>query len=234
MSNDPRDLTRRSSRRAGAGSDSSGVAPGVAAPAPGGATDAVGGATDAPGPATGASGPAAAAPGPAADASSPAATAPVVVAWSSADDWPELLQWAAELVRTVARDHPSQHVAVFVPDASTGGLRLAADLPGARVDHPEVIVSQWVLPIEGSVFGRVYRTGEAALVADVSLDADEGSFPDSRARSSVTVPVGPPGGVVAVINVEAPWIGAFSIRDVDRLIQQSSAALATVPERRVA
>lgn len=149
-------------------------------------------------------------------------------------DWADVRAWAARLVETVAGDHPSQHVAVFVADGSVGGLRLAGQAFGANEDTGAVVVGEWVVPFEGSVCGRVYRTGVAALVADVSLDPDYRSFPGGSSRSSLTVPVGPAGDVVAVINVEAPWVGAFSVRDYDGLTDRSSAAFLTFPRREVA
>ncbi len=152
---------------------------------------------------------------------------------SAVADWFEVAAWASRLVDAVARDHPSQHVAVLVPDGSAGGLRLVAHAGGTHDDPGEVVVGEWVVPFEGSVCGRVYRTGAAALVADVALDPDERAFP-GRNRSSLTVPVGPADDVVAVVTVEAPWVGAFSIRDYDRLTERSADAFATVPRREVA
>ena len=89
----------------------------------------------------------------------------------------------------------------------------------------------WTVPLEGSVCGRVYRTGLAALCADVAMDPDHRSFPGSRTRSSLTVPIGPPDGVVGVINVEAPWVGAFSIQDYERVTDAAAAAFDTYPIR---
>jgi len=85
------------------------------------------------------------------------------------------------------------------------------------------------VPFDGSVCGRVYRTGLAALSADVTMDPDYRSFPGSRTRSSLTIPVGPPDDVKAVVNLEAPWISAFSIRDYERLTQHASNALPSFP-----
>lgn len=118
---------------------------------------------------------------------------------------------------------------MFVADAAAGGLRLAAQVWGAGDDTGAVVVGDWVVPFEGSVTGRVHRTGAAALCADVGLDPDYRAFPGGRTRSFLTVPVGPPGAVVAVLNVEAPWPSAFSIRDYERLTAQAAAALATFP-----
>jgi hypothetical protein len=156
--------------------------------------------------------------------------APVLVDGpDAAPDWEAIGGWAATLVAEVARDQPAQHVSVFVPDLASGGLRLVAQIWGAGEDTGEVIVGSWVVPLTGSVCGRVYRTGAAALCADVTLDPDYRGFPGGRSRSSLTVPVGSPGAVLAVVNVEAPWVGAFSIRDHDHVSAAAAAAAGTFP-----
>ena len=66
------------------------------------------------------------------------------------------------------------------------------------------------------------------------MDPDYRPFPGGGTRSSLTVPVGPPDGVVAVINLEAPWISAFSIRDYERMTAHAAAAFATFPRRSAA
>ena len=63
------------------------------------------------------------------------------------------------------------------------------------------------------------------------MDPDYRSFPGGRTRSSLTVPVGPPDDVVAVINLEAPWIAAFSIRDYERMTERAAAAHTSFPVR---
>lgn len=148
--------------------------------------------------------------------------------------WPAVVAWADDLARRVAADQPNEHVAVFVADAAAGGLRLAAQVWGAGDDTGAVVVGEWIVPFDGSVTGRVHRTGAAVLCADVGLDPDYRAFPGGRTRSFLTVPVGPPGDVVAVLNVEAPWPSAFSIRDYERLVEQAGAAFATFPTAKVA
>jgi hypothetical protein len=144
-------------------------------------------------------------------------------------DWAAVTRWAGDLAALVGAEGPSEHVAVFVPDASAGGLRLAAQVWGAAEDTGEVIVGDWIVPFEASISGRVYRTGVAALCADTAMDPDYRSWPGSRTRSSLTVPVGRPGAVMAVVNVEAPWVGAFSIRDYERLTERAAAAAEAWP-----
>lgn len=150
---------------------------------------------------------------------------------SANQDGPAITAWASDLATRVAGEQPSQHVAIFVLDSDGSVLRLAAQVWGAGEDTGEVVVGDWLVPLEGSVSGRVFRTGLAALCADVGLDPDYRAFPGGRTRSSLTVPVGPPDGVVAVINLEAPWVGAFSIRDYERITEQATSAFTTFPRR---
>jgi len=146
-----------------------------------------------------------------------------------ARDWSAIGDWATGLADEIARDQPAQHVAIFVPDPPADGLRLVAQIWGAGEDTGEVVVGDWVVPFVGSVCGRVSRTGTAALCADVTLDPDYRAFPGGRSRSSLTIPVGGPGAVVAVINIEAPWVGAFSIRDLEHVSEAAATALASFP-----
>jgi hypothetical protein len=148
---------------------------------------------------------------------------------TSMDVWPAIATWASDLAGRIGREQATQHIAVFVPEADGHGLRLAAQVWGAGEDTGAVVVGDWIIPLDGSVCGRVYRTGLAALSADVGMDPDYRSFPGGRTRSSLTVPVGPPDGVVAVINLEAPWVGAFSIRDYERMSARAAEAFASFP-----
>ncbi|HEY7130851.1 MAG TPA: GAF domain-containing protein [Candidatus Limnocylindrales bacterium] len=147
----------------------------------------------------------------------------------SGPDWPSIRAWAEDLAGTVAIDQPSQHVAIFVHDAGADRLRLVAQVWGAGEDTGEVVVGKWTIPVHGSVTGRVYRTGSSALCADVSLDPEYRTFPGGRSRSSLTIPVEDDGVVLAVVNVEAPWIGAFSIRDHDALRAAATIAARSFP-----
>ncbi|GAC1675322.1 MAG: hypothetical protein NVS9B8_17550 [Candidatus Limnocylindrales bacterium] len=139
--------------------------------------------------------------------------------------------WAQSLAGLIGRELPTEHVAVFVPDADGAGLRLVAQVWGAGEDTGEVVVGRWIVPLDGSICGHVFRTGRATLCADVAMDPDYRSFPGGHTRSSLTVPIGPPDDVVGVINVEAPWVAAFSIRDYERLTARAAAAFESYPRR---
>src|SRR4030095_14125845 len=101
--------------------------------------------------------------------------------------WPLIAAWANELAQRIGREQPTDHVAVFVPelDPERDGLRLAAQIFGPGEDTGEVVPGEGTIPLHGSVCGRVFRTGLAALAADVTMDPDYLSFPGSRTRSSL-------------------------------------------------
>jgi len=147
----------------------------------------------------------------------------------AAGDRNAISDWARDLATRISTEQPTQHVSVFVPEPAGDGLRLVAQVWGAGEDNGLVTAGEWVIPLDGSVCGRVYRTGLAALCADVSLDPDYRAFPGSRTRSSLTIPVGPPNGVCGVINLEAPWTAAYSIRDYERMTEHAAAAFDTFP-----
>ncbi len=140
-------------------------------------------------------------------------------------------RWAVELVDAIAQDQTAQHVAVFVPDPDRGRLRLAAQIWGAGEDLGLVVVGEWIVPLLGSVIGRVFQSGAASLCADVSLDPDYRSFPGGRTRSFLTVPVIRHDTIVAVVNVEAPWASAFSVRDYENVTERARQAAASFPGR---
>jgi hypothetical protein len=146
-----------------------------------------------------------------------------------ASNWATVTAWSVELAAAIRAEGPSGHVDVFIPDPDVGGLRLAAQVSHVREDVAEGVVGTWIVPFDESITARVFRTGLAALCSDVSMDPDFRSWPGSRTRSSLTVPVGRPGAVLAVVNVEAPWVGAFSIRDYERLKARAAAAAETWP-----
>ncbi len=146
-----------------------------------------------------------------------------------AANWTAVTAWACDLATLLCTEQPAHHIGILVPAADGAGLRLAALIRGAGEDTGDVVVGEWRVPLEGSVCGRVYRTGLAALCVDVSMVPDYRAIPGGRTRSSLTIPVGPPDRVVAVINLEAPWVGAFSMRDYEHMTERAADAFATFP-----
>lgn len=118
----------------------------------------------------------------------------------------------------IAGHQPSFHIGIFVYDPDVDALRLAAQVLGAGEDDEDgVVPGSWLLDVDESVSGRVYRTGAPILIPDVHLDPDYRARPGSRTRSELIVPIVAGDRVVAVASLEAPWVSAFTIEDYDRV-----------------
>ena len=143
----------------------------------------------------------------------------------------EIREWAGDLLAALASNHVAQHCSVFVVDEHRGGLVLAAQVWGAGDDTGAVIPGEWLLPLEGSVCGRVCRTGRPELVNDTLLDAEYRGFPGGRSRSEIAVPIRAGEPVIAVLNCESPFVGAFGIEDLDRLTRWATTAGSTFIDR---
>lgn len=129
-----------------------------------------------------------------------------------------LLAWADEICEGLAGEFQFLHCGVFLYDPGVTALRLVGQRWGARRGHPAVRVGEWLVPLEGSVCGRVFRTGRPALVADVALDPDFRDYPGGGSRSELAVPIpGPHGEPIGVLNVESPRLNAFTVADLERL-----------------
>ena len=73
-------------------------------------------------------------------------------------------------------------------------------------------------PIAHSITGRVYRTGQPALVPDVSQDPDfRRTASSTEVRSELAVPVKVGDEVVAVLNVESRQLHKFTTEDLNFL-----------------
>jgi len=94
--------------------------------------------------------------------------------------------------------------------------RLGFLLPDERdsqlVSYPSLVgvttESAFRIPIEGSLVGQAYRTGQPVLVRDMT---QEGAYLEqgSEIRSALAVPVRIGGRIVAVLHAESPQVGAF-------------------------
>jgi GAF domain-containing protein len=143
----------------------------------------------------------------------------------------EIVSWAERLIDTLSASHLHQHRSVFVLDPERRGLVLAAQVWGAGQDSGDVIPGAWLLPLEGSVCGRVFRTGQPALVVDTSLDPDYRDYPGGRMRSELAVPIVAGSTIVGVLNLESPWPATFGIDDLDRVSDWAARAGADFAER---
>lgn len=121
---------------------------------------------------------------------------------------------AQAAIDDLSRTHQLKHCALFLWDPSVQRLRLAAQHWGAGEDLGEVRVGHWTVSLS-SICGRAYRTGLPSLVNDVEDDPDYLSFPGSRTRSELAVPVLVDGRPSGVINIESPRVGAFGQADLE-------------------
>lgn len=123
--------------------------------------------------------------------------------------------WAHRLTTRIVRHDDFNQVGVLLYDAAAHGLRLITQHWGGGHDLGLMVAGEWIVPLEGSICGRVYRTGTAALCPDVSLDPDYLSFSGGRTKSELAVPIVVAGEPVGVVNIEAPWVSAFGIAELE-------------------
>ena len=116
-----------------------------------------------------------------------------------------------------------EHLSFAIADEDGTGLHI----------HPSHIgysgsVTGMTVPLDGSVSGRAYQTGEPQIIPDVreTLYYFEGS---RGIRSEITVPVKVGGRVIAVLNAESSEVNAFDEEDL-RLFQAVAAQLGVVLE----
>lgn len=142
---------------------------------------------------------------------------------------PATLAWADRVADVLCRTWQFQHCAVFLYDASVDALRLVGQRWGAGENTGAVIVGEWLVPLHGSVCGRVFRTGSPVLVPDIHHDPDYRAFPGGTSRSEVAVPIQVDGRTIGVINVESSRANAYGIADIDRLLEAADIAGRTCP-----
>lgn len=121
---------------------------------------------------------------------------------------------AQALVDELSRSRSLQHCALFLWDPSVGRLRLAAQHWGAGEDLGEVRAGIWTIALNG-ICGRAFTSAAPALVPDVEADPAFLSFPGSRTRSELAVPVLIDSRVAGVVNLESPRVGAYGQADID-------------------
>lgn len=137
--------------------------------------------------------------------------------------------WAENLTAAIAADHQFQQVAVLIHDADAKGLRLVTQRWAESADLGLLVAGEWLVPLVGSICGRVYRTGIPALASDVALDPDYLSFSGGRTKSELAVPIVIEGATVGVVNLEAPFVSAFGIADLEVVRSRIREAAAEFP-----
>lgn len=129
----------------------------------------------------------------------------VMLAAASTLDFDQVLERTVETLQT---GMGIEFLGFALPDAVEGGLRYHPSQVGYPLP-PEL----GLLPLEGSVCGRVFRTGEPVLVRDAR------EVPDYYGRvwgmrSEVAVPVRVGGRTIGVLNLESRSVDAFDENDL--------------------
>jgi GAF domain-containing protein len=138
------------------------------------------------------------------------------------------MAWADRVVESLRTDYLFQHVSVLL-STTDGGLVLAGQRWGAGEDVGVVVAGVWTVPFDGSVTGRVYRTGQPSLISDVRMDPEYRSYPGSTGRSELAVPIRVSDVVVGVVNLESPRVNAYGIRDLETVVDVLDAAIRSFP-----
>lgn len=128
----------------------------------------------------------------------------------------DVAAWAEAVADALRAHHQFEYLAVFI--AAGDRLVLAAQYWGAGSHNGGRSTLPVVVPVDGSVVGRVFRTGSASLVEDTRHDPDYRDFPGGSNRSELAVPILVGGELVGVVNLESPRVGTFGIADLDRVV----------------
>jgi signal transduction histidine kinase len=144
----------------------------------------------------------------------------VMQAGAASLDFDQVLE---RTVETLHRTLGIEHLSFALPVEEETALRLHRSQIGYTPEMTEVNI-----PLEGSLAGRAYLTGEAQLIGDVRWRPDyfEGA---PEVLSELNVPVRVAGRVVAVLNVESQRTNAFDEEDA-RLFEAVAAQLGVVLE----
>jgi GAF domain-containing protein/FixJ family two-component response regulator len=130
------------------------------------------------------------------------------------------------LRRTIGALHETleiDYLSFSLPDKDGTCLRLHPSQIGYSSTMTAVDI-----PLDGSVSGRVYRTGKSAVISDARQSPDYFEAAP-EVQSELSVPVKVAGRVIAVLGAESPQIDAFDQEDL-RLFQAVAAQLGVVLE----
>ena len=144
-------------------------------------------------------------------------------------EWTAVSAWADELAWAIARRHDHRYIAILIHDAPRG-LRLTGQQATGGADRGLAVVGETYLPLEGSICGRVFRTGVPALLADVRMDPEYRPFLGAIMRSELAVPIRDGDRIIGVVTLESPSFSAFDIDDLADVVARIGEALETFPD----
>jgi len=134
-------------------------------------------------------------------------------------------QMLTNTLQAIHRTLHIEHLDFILPDESGERMVVHPSFIGF-IPPPE---GNLYLPLDGSVAGRVYTTGQPELLDDTDKTPYCFKCPSGDLHSELAVPVKVNDRVVAVLNAESPHRGAFGEDDL-RMFQAIAAQLGIVME----
>ena len=126
------------------------------------------------------------------------------------------IERAQGAIDDLSRTQGLHHCSLFLWDPAVGRLRLAAMHWGAGEDLGEVRVGHWTIPLNG-ICGRAFQAALPCQVDNVEDDPGYLSFPGSRTRSELAVPILLDGRACGVVNLESPRRAAFGPAEIEAI-----------------
>ncbi|HEU5011286.1 MAG TPA: GAF domain-containing protein [Roseiflexaceae bacterium] len=123
------------------------------------------------------------------------------------------LDWMlATVVNQIQHGFDYDYVELYLVNEDSQTLVLAA-----RAGEHISSMADYSQSVQDGLIGRAYRTGQAVRVDDVQHEHDYLAFSSITTRSELCVPISTGGRVLAVLNLEAEQISAFTDDDVSVL-----------------
>ena len=132
------------------------------------------------------------------------------------------LQWAMRTTHAAAGT-------LYLVDYEYGGLRLLAS-QGFPDSFDRYREEPW--PMNSGIVGRVARTGDVALVSDVSRDPDYVAV-IAETRSQLSVPISREDRVIGVLTLQSPQLNGFDEEDLAFVIRLADHAAIAIENARL-
>jgi len=144
----------------------------------------------------------------------------VMQAAASTLDFDEVI---ARIIETLHRMLDIEYLTFVLPDEQ-GKMMMHP----SRIGYPSSLDDDPFIPLEQSVCGQVYQSGEPQVIADVrEVPYYSEGVPETL--SELAVPVKVAGRVIAVLNAESPELGAFGEEEL-RIFSAIAAQMGVVLE----
>jgi len=130
----------------------------------------------------------------------------IILAASSTLDFEGVLE---RVMETLQETLSIEHLAFALPDEHGDRMVVHASTTTGATSAE----SRWRLPMDETIVGRVYQTGQALLFTDIS-DVTSSLDGEPATRTELAVPVSDGDEVVGVLNAESPLLEEFDQDDL--------------------